>query len=227
MSEQEENDKQQQAEVLLHRLIQEIDDDPNNYHTYYDLSALLIELKSYTQAEELLIKALGLFGDRGRKTTDTLTYGLGNVYYAAGEYQKAIEQYGKVKDQKLQKDAYLMVAQSYMGTGNHKLALAFALTAGEHSQQDPAVNQLIADNFLALGHFKEAADYFDRVLASQPRNGRAQFDRGITAVILEQDATRYFEQAKQLDAAYYKKGQQRLADIQGALNQRQKESTDN
>lgn len=211
------DDQQKEAEVLLHRLVQEIDDDPDNYHTYYDLAALLVQLKSYTQAEELLLKAMGLFADRSRSAKDTLTYGLGNVYYAAGEFQKAITQFNAIKDEKLQQDAYLMVAQSYMGQGNHKMALAFALTVGDRAKQDPAVNQLIADNFLALGSFKEAGQYFDKVLASQPDNGKAQFDRGITAVIQEEDASRYFERAKALDQAYYDKGQKRLADIQAAL----------
>ena len=44
--------KQKESEQLLHRLIQEIDDDPDNYHTYYDLGALLVNLKSYAQADE-------------------------------------------------------------------------------------------------------------------------------------------------------------------------------
>lgn len=214
--------KQKESEAVLHRLVKEIDDDPNNYHTYYDLGALLVNLKSYSQAEELMMKALGLFSDQSRQAKDTLTYGLGNVYYAAGEYQKAIAEFGKVKDAKLQSDAYLMLAQSYMGQDNYKMALAFALTASKNHQQDPQVNQLIGDNLLALGNFKEAADYYDRVLASTPENGHVQFDRGITAVVLEQDATSFFDQAKRLDRNYYDKGQARLADIQTLLTKKSK-----
>lgn len=100
--------KQKESEQLMHRLIQEIDDDPDNYHTYYDLGALLVNLKSYSQAEELMMKALGLFADKSRAAKDTLTYGLGNVYYAAGEFQKAIAQFNKVKDSKLKSDAYII-----------------------------------------------------------------------------------------------------------------------
>ncbi|MCH5463117.1 tetratricopeptide repeat protein [Lactobacillus sp. LC28-10] len=212
--------KQRESEQLMHRLIQEIDDDPDNYHTYYDLGALLVNLKSYTQAEELMVKALGLFADKSRTAKDTLTYGLGNVYYEAGEYQKAIEQFNQVKDTKLKSDAYMMLAQSYMGNNDHKTALAFALTAAENHQQDPQVNQLIADNLLAVGSFKDAAKYYDKTLASDPKNGRAQFDRGIAAVVLEEDASEYFEQAKRLDSKYYENGQKRLADIQAALTQK-------
>ncbi|KRK98287.1 hypothetical protein FD04_GL001268 [Secundilactobacillus odoratitofui DSM 19909 = JCM 15043] len=209
--------KQKQSEAVLHRLVQEIDDNPDDYHTYYDLGALLVNLKSYTQAEELLVKALGLFADKSRQAKDTLTYGLGNVYYEAGEYQKAIEQFNQVKDTKLKSDAYLMLAQSYMGNNDHKTALAFALTAAQNRQQDPQVNQLIADNLLAVGSFKDATTYYDKVLASDPKNGRAQFDRGICAVVLGVDATKYFEAAKKLDRDYYDKGQSRLTDIQNLL----------
>lgn len=216
----ERDKKQKESEKLLHRLIQEIDNDPDNYHTYYDLGALLVELKSYSQAEELMMKALGLFADKSRAAKDTLTYGLGNVYYEAGEYQKAIEQFNKVKDTKLKSDAYMMLAQSYMGNNDHKTALAFALTAAENHQQDPQVNQLIADNLLAVGSFEDAAKYYDKALASDPKNGHAQFDRGIAAVVMGEDATEYFQQAKQLDPQYYEKGQVRLADIQAAFTKK-------
>lgn len=212
--------KQKESEQLLHRLVQEIDDDPDNYHTYYDLGALLVNLKSYTQAEELMMKALGLFAGKSRAAKDTLTYGLGNVYYEAGEFQKAIEQFNQVKDTKLKSDAYMMLSQSYMGNNDHKTALAFALTAAENRRQDPQVNQLIADNLLAVGSFEEAAKYYDQSLASDPKNGRAQFDRGITAVVMGQDATAFFKKAKQLDPKYYENGQSRLADIQAFLTKK-------
>lgn len=167
-----------------------------------------------------MMKALGLFADKSRAAKDTLTYGLGNVYYEAGEYQKAIEQFNKVKDSKLKSDAYLMLSQSYMGNNDHKTALAFALTAAENHQQDPQVNQLIADNLLAVGSFKDAAKYYDKTLASDPKNGHAQFDRGIAAVVMGEDATEYFEQAQKLDPKYYENGQSRLADIQAVLTKK-------
>lgn len=211
------NAAQEKAAALLHRLIQEIDDNPDNYQTYYDMSALLVQLKSYTQAEELLLKALAKFAKRSSKAKETLTYGLGNVYYAAGEYQKAVKEFAQIKEKKLRTDAYLMLAQSYMAAGNHKLGLTYALTAAQNRKQDPVINQLVAQNLLALGHFKEAASYFDRVLESDPQNGPAQFDRGLTAVILEQDASDYFKKAAQLDPDYFERGQQRLAGIQEML----------
>ncbi|MTV82898.1 tetratricopeptide repeat protein [Lactobacillus sp. CRM56-3] len=215
---QEANKKK--SEKLLHKLVQAVDAHPDDYHTYYDLGALLVELKSYSQAEELMMKALGLFADKSQDAKDTLTYGLGNVYYAAGEYQKAIEQFNQVKDSQLKSDAYLMLSQSYMGNNDHKTALVFALTAAQNHQQDPQVNQLIADNLLAVGSFQEAAKYYDKVLKSDPKNGQAEFDRGIAAVVLGDDASEYFKAAKQLDPQYYEKGQSRLAGIQTLLTKK-------
>ena len=118
-----------------------------------------------------------------------------------------------------------MLAQSYMGNNDHKTALVFALMAAENHQQDPQVNQLIADNLLAVGSFKDAAKYYDKSLASDPKNGHAQFDRGIAAVVMGEDATAYFVQAKQLDPKYYENGQSRLADIQAALTKQKNDQT--
>ncbi len=53
----------------------------------------------------------------------------------------------------------------------------------ENHQQDPQVNQLIADNLSAVGSFKDAAKYYDKTLASDPKNGHAQPDRGIVTLL--------------------------------------------
>ncbi len=56
-----------------------VDQDPNNYHHYYDLATFLVEAKDYEQAEELLMKALGLFDKASQDVKNTLQFGLGNV----------------------------------------------------------------------------------------------------------------------------------------------------
>ncbi|WP_252903811.1 tetratricopeptide repeat protein [Secundilactobacillus oryzae] len=61
---------------------------------------MLIEVKSYEQAEELFVKALGLFQDADDETKDTLTYGLGNVYYSSGKLEAAISEFKKNKNEK-------------------------------------------------------------------------------------------------------------------------------
>ncbi|MGV7586074.1 tetratricopeptide repeat protein, partial [Mycobacterium kansasii] len=78
---------------------------------------------------------------------------------------------------------YLMLAQSYMANGDHKRALAFALTALASQPDDVATLQVVAENLLALGNMAQAAQYYDQLLAIDPKNGRAIFDRGLVAMV--------------------------------------------
>ncbi|UQS86450.1 tetratricopeptide repeat protein [Nicoliella spurrieriana] len=206
--------KQKKADETLHKLVQDIDDHPHDYRTYYDLGTFLVQLRNYNQAEELLMKAMGLFADRSKKAKNTLIYGLGNVYYAAGEYDKAIQQFNQIDDQKLKFDSYIMVAQSYMSKKNYKRAVVFALTAQGMRRQDPSVNWILGSSLLALGNFSEAAQFFDIMLQNDTNNGKANFDRGIIAMVLGEPFDDYFAKAKKYDRAYFDKGQSRLKDIE-------------
>lgn len=200
------------SEQLVHQLVQRIDTHPGDADAYYELATVLVDLKSYAQAEELLMKALGLF-DAQPATVEKLRYGLGNVYYAAQDYPKAIQQFDQLNDQ-WKGAGYLMLAQSYMANGDHKRALAFALTALGSQPKDEATLQVMAENLLALGNMAQAAQYYDQVLALDPQNGHAQFDRGLVAMVQGESYQDYFTQAQQLDPTYFDKGQKRLADIE-------------
>ncbi|MHA8110003.1 tetratricopeptide repeat protein [Lactobacillaceae bacterium Melli_B4] len=206
--------KQKEADETLHRLVKDIDEHPHDYRTYYDLGTFLVQLRNYNQAEELLMKAMGLFADRSKQAKNTLTYGLGNVYYAAGDYDKAIQEFNRIDDQKLKFDSYIMLAQSYMSKKNYKRAAVFALTAQGMRRQDPTVNQILGDSLLALGNFKEAAQFFDVVLKNDSKDGKANFDRGIIAMVLGEPFDQYFAAAEKYDKHYFDKGQGRLKDIE-------------
>jgi len=202
----------QKSEQMVHKLVQRIDTHPGDAEAYYELATVLVDLNSYAQAEELLMKALGLFATQPA-VVEKLRYGLGNVYYAAEDYPKAIQQFDQLGAQ-WKGAGYLMMAQSYMANGDHKRALAFALTALTSQPNDEATLQVMAENLLALGNMDQAAEYYDRVLQLDAQNGRAHFDRGLVAMVLGQPYQDHFAQAKQLDPTYYEKGQQRLADIE-------------
>jgi len=202
----------QKSEQLVHQLVQRIDTHPGDAEAYYELATVLVDLNSYAQAEELLMKALGLFATQPT-VVEKLRYGLGNVYYAAEDYPKAIQQFDQLGTQ-WKGAGYLMMAQSYMANGDHKRALAFALTALTSQPDDEATLQVMAENLLALGNMDQAAEYYDRVLQLDAKNVRAHFDRGLVAMVLGQPYQDHFAQAKQLDPTYYEKGQQRLADIE-------------
>lgn len=214
--------KKKETEKLVHKLIQAIDEHPDKVNNYYDLGSLLTRLNDYTQAEELFMKALGIFEAKNdREAQNLLNYGLGNLYYEVGKVNRAIELYNKIEDGKLKADAYLMLAQSYMKKGQHKQAVAYGLTAHELRKEDPAINQVIGDSLLALGEFTKAKEYYDAILKRHPGRADTQFNRGIVAMVLGEPYKDYLAQAKQLDLNYYQKSEQRLADIEKTLQKTQ------
>ena len=210
-------EEEKRAQKLVHQLVSKIDNDPHNYHNYYDLATILVEGKNYSQAEELLMKALGIFTKSSEQVKSVLKYGLGNVYYAAQEYDKAIGTFQQVQDKKVQAEAYVMLAQSYMAKGDNKRAMVFALSAQSEKRDDPEVNQMIGDNLLALGNFQQAGDFYDLVLKKEPQNGKTNFNRGIVAMVDGEKFEPYFKIAKTSDPQYFEKGQQRLKDIEKSL----------
>lgn len=206
-----EQDKKR-SEQMVHELVQRINLHPGDADAYYELATVLVDLNSFAQAEELLMKALGLFAAQA-EVVEKLHYGLGNVYYAAQDYPKAIAQFDQL-GARWKGAGYLMLAQSYMASGDHKRALAFSLTALGSQPKDVATLQVVAENLLALGNMSQAAQYYDQVLELDDRNGRAYFDRGLVAMVQGEDYGQYFKQAKSLDPQYFEKGQKKLADIE-------------
>ncbi|MCD7129674.1 tetratricopeptide repeat protein [Limosilactobacillus agrestis] len=215
--------KKKETEKLVHKLVEAIDEHPDKVNNYYDLGSLLTRLNDYQQAEELFMKALGIFEAKGDKDAmNLLNYGLGNLYYEIGKVNEAIKLYNKIDDPKLKADSYLMLAQSYMKKGQYKQAVAYGLTALELHPDDPEINQVIGDSLLALGEFKQAKAYYDAILKYHPGRADTQFNRGIVAMVLGEPYKNYLAQAKQLDPNYYHKSEQRLNDIEKTLQTTQK-----
>lgn len=212
------------SERMVHELVQRIDSHPGDADAYYELATVLVDLNSFAQAEELLMKALGLFAAQP-VAVEKLHYGLGNVYYAAQDYTKAIAEFDQLGAQ-LKGAGYLMMAQSYMASGDHKRALVFGLTALGSQPKDVATLQVVAENLLALGTMAQAAQYYDQVLALDDHNGRANFDRGLVAMVQGEDYGPYFKAAKSLDPQYFEKGQKKLADIERFIQTQKKQKNE-
>lgn len=212
------------SEHMVHELVQRIDSHPGDADAYYELATVLVDLNSFAQAEELLMKALGLFAAQP-VAVEKLHYGLGNVYYAAQDYTKAIAEFDQLGAQ-LKGAGYLMMAQSYMASGDHKRALVFGLTALGSQPKDVATLQVVAENLLALGNMAQAAQYYDQVLALDDHNGRANFDRGLVAMVQGEDYGPYFKAAKSLDPRYFEKGQKKLADIERFIQTQKKQKNE-
>lgn len=212
------------SEHMVHELVQRINSHPGDADAYYELATVLVDLNSFAQAEELLMKALGLFAAQP-VAVEKLHYGLGNVYYAAQDYTKAIAEFDQLGAQ-LKGAGYLMMAQSYMASGDHKRALVFGLTALGSQPKDVATLQVVAENLLALGNMAQAAQYYDQVLALDDHNGRANFDRGLVAMVQGEDYGPYFKAAKSLDPQYFEKGQKKLADIERFIQTQKKQKNE-
>ena len=225
-----ENEKQKQkrqTNKLVHRLIGAIDEHPDQVNNYYDLGSLLTRLQSFDQAEELFMKALGIFENKGDKEAiNLLNYGLGNVYYTVGKIKTALEYYNKIDDPKLKADSYLMMAQSYMKEKQYKQAVAYGLTALELRPDDAEINQVLGDSFLAPGEFEQARGYYDRILKHQPGRADTQFNRGLVAMVLGEDYHNYLDQAQQLNPDYYAKSEKRISDIENFLRQQDDQNND-
>lgn len=220
MSNQEINREEQkkQTQKLVHRLVMAIDEEPDKFNNYYDLGALLTRLNDFEQAEELFMKALGIFEKKNdAKAVNLLNYGLGNVYYSVGKINEAIKQYNKIDDAKLKADSYLMLTQSYMKQKNYQQAVAYGLTAHDLRPQDPEINQAIGDSLLALGEFKQVKNYYDLILKRHPGRADTQFNRGLVAMVLGEPYQDYLNQSQQLDPDYYVQSEKRISDIEHFL----------
>ena len=193
-------------------MVKALDVDPYDPKRYYDLGSMLTKMHSFEQAEELFLRGLNVFEKEPAKQA-LLHYGLGNVYYSAGVYDRARQQFSQVKDQKLRTDALLMIAQGYYAQKQYRQAIAFALTVSENSPSDPTAEALLGDSFLALGDLKNAEKFYDRSLALGKNNARVNFQRGVVALTQGQDASTFFKRVKNTDPKYFAENKKRLNDI--------------
>lgn len=166
---------------IVKDLIDKIDQNPQEAENYYALATVLVKQQSFDQAEELLVKARGLFKDS--HSVDLLTYGLGNVYYESGLYEKANVEFQTIKEARLKKDANLMIAQGYYAQSQYKLAFAFGLTALEQNPHDADTNELMGDVNLALGDAPRAQKYYDAALENK-NTAKLLFNRGVVEMTL-------------------------------------------
>lgn len=205
-------DSQEKDQKVLEKLIAAVDEDPYDARRYYDLGSLLVQLQNYSQAEELFYKALDVFKNQPQQQ-EILHYGLGNVFYSAGLYEKAIGEFVQVNEQDLKKDALLMIAQGYYAQGKYQQAMVFSLTASEQDPTDTSSRALLADCFLASGDFEQAKKYYEEVLKINGDNLHANFQCGLIAEVQGKDGTPFFSKVQQLDSQYFEKHQERLNDI--------------
>lgn len=209
-----------EVDQTIKQLINNITNMPAEWRNYNDLAVVLTQISDYNSAEELTMKALGLFAT-DEEAQQTLFYTLANVYYSAGEYQKAVEYYQKVAQPEIKGDAFVMLAQSFMAQQQYQQALVYALTAHEVLPADKQVITLLGDICLALGDFTNADAYYDQALANQQNPG-ALFGRGLVALASgdARAADVWFAKVKAVDMQFYQDNQQRVDEIATVLQQK-------
>lgn len=214
----EKNQQTEEAQKATHKLVQAIDKDPYNVDNYYQLGTILTEMQSFPQAEELFKKALNIF-ENDPDQVNLLTYGLGNVYYSTGLYDEAIREFQKVTDNKLKSQAYLMIAQAKYAQQQYQQAMVFALTASDQMPNAKEPKRLLADCFLALGKFEDAAGFYQQVLEIDPDDLHTLFQLGVIKFTQESPsaADEYFNKVQAIDKDYFERMQGRLSDVQRAI----------
>lgn len=202
-----------EVDMTIKDLIAKIDANPTQWQYYNDLVIILTQIGDYNSAEELAMKALGLFVS-DKASQQTLLYTLGNVYYSAGEYQKAVSYYQQIDDKNVKSDAFVMLAQSFMAQQDYQQAFVYALTAHEQLPEDEQLMVLLGDICLALGDFTRADTYYLKALEVSS-DMSALFGRGLVALALgnEDKATALFTQVKDTDLHFYQVNQQRVDEI--------------
>ena len=209
---------------IVKEMVAALDRDPYDPKRYYDLGSMLTTMQSFQQAEELFLKGLNVF-EKEQQKQEILHYGLGNVYYSAGLYEKAISEFSKVKEQNLHADAFLMIAQGYFAQNEYQQAMVFALTASEELPTDLAAKSLLGDCFLATGDFKNAQKFYDQALSLKSDNVHVNFQRGLTAMVLGQAPDDFFAKVKKLDPEYFEKHKERLNDIASVVKDKHDKET--
>lgn len=202
-----------EVDQTITALIAKINAAPDDWRNYNDLGVVLTQISDYNSAEELIMKALGLFSDNDATAKETLLYSLGNVYYAAGEYQKAMTYYQQITAVDIKGDAFMMLAQSFMQQQQYQQALVYGLTAQENLPNDVAVKILLGDIWLALGEFTQADTMYTQALDYDAQNVVALFGRGIIALTMGQPSENFFAQVETLDSKYYADNKQRVDEI--------------
>lgn len=199
-------------------LIEEINDNPDNSDSYYNLATMFILGKKYEDAEAILETAVEKYPE-----DPIFVYAFGNLYYEIKDYSTSLTYFNQViqfTETPLKKDAMVMIGQNYLALNQSKKALAYFLSAYEEDSLDLTVILFIGNTLMQLGSFKEAKRYFELSLEQAPQNDEAWFKRGVVGMALKEDDSsvkQYFNKAKELDPITYGKRIEKLQSIEAVM----------
>ena len=199
-------------------LMKEINDNPDNNDSYYNLATMFILGHKYDDAKVILETAIEKYPN-----DPIFIYAFGNLYYELEDYQISLNYFNQVIQfigTPLKKDAMVMIGQNYLALDQSKKALVYFLSAYEEDKLDMTLILLIGNTLLQLGSFKEAKKYFELSMEQAPKNDEAWFKRGVVGMVLEEDASvfdHFFKKAKELNPKKYEERIKQLTAIESIV----------
>ncbi len=199
-------------------LIEEINDNPTNSDSYYNLATMFILGKKYEDAKAILETAIEKYPENS-----IFVYAFGNLYYEIEDYSASLTYFNQVlqfTETPLKKDAMVMIGQNFLALNQSKKALAYFLSAYEEDSSDITVILIIGNTLMQTGSFKEAKRYFELSIEQVPKNDEAWFKRGVVGMALKEDnhsVKQYFDKAKELNPITYGKRIEQLQSIEAVM----------
>ncbi len=199
-------------------LIEEINDNPTNSDSYYNLATMFILGKKYEDAKAILETAIEKYPENS-----IFVYAFGNLYYEIEDYSTSLTYFNQViqfTETPLKKDAMVMIGQNFLALNQSKKALAYFLSAYEEDPSDITVILIIGNTLMQTGSFKEAKRYFELSIEQVPKNDEAWFKRGVVGMALKEDnhsVKQYFDKAKELNPITYGKRIEQLQSIEAVM----------
>ncbi len=199
-------------------LMEEINDNPDNSDSYYNLATMFILGHKYDDAKAILETAIEKYPN-----DSIFIYAFGNLYYELENYQVSLnyfEQVTQFQETPLKKDAMVMIGQNYLALDQSKKALVYFLSAYEEDKLDMTLILLIGNTLMQVGSFQEAKKYFELSLEQAPKNDEAWFKRGVVGMVLEEDLNifqSFFNKSKELNPSRYEERIQQLTAIESIV----------
>lgn len=200
------------ADQELKKLIKQIDEQPDNYNYIHELYVYLIEHNSAEQAVQLISKFLTLHD------ISEARYDLGVALYQQGDYEKAIETFKNVNDEKLTAELNYMLASSYFALKEFKKSLAYILLNSEDSVND---QKLLALDYFNLQLVDSAKEVWQKIVANNPDDFESNLYLGIIHLDDLGPQNVFLQKAEQIDSSKFSKAAEKFSGIANYLNKRE------
>ena len=162
---------------------------PNHPQTLYLQAWTALRQKDLPAARTAIQQHLRLMPDnpRGQLLAGTIEYEL-QAYAQAENYLTQVLQ--RAPKQPL---AWRLLIGSYLRTGQAARALERLQPMLDQIQNDPAMLSLVGEVYMANGEAKQAADYFEKAAALDPKNSRSRTGLALSHLAQGESDTAYRE----------------------------------